>query len=272
MLYRFLVLAAFIASFGLNSGCTLGKNSDVRNTLNLPVIVKLKTLDPALCSDIYCTREAGYVYEGLIGYHYLKRPYELIPRLAESLPTISKDRKVYLFKITPGILFQDDPCFKVTKGKGRELVAEDFVYSIKRIADSKNLSPGWWVFDGKVVGLNEWREAGIQSGATDYSLPIAGLKALDRYTLRIELKAPSEQFLYGLATQYGFVIPREAVEYYDKDLGRNPVGTGPYRLVRWVQNWCGKKILRFGTSSIPAKEVRVTGKAACWNLQARNCP
>ena len=71
------------------------------------------------------------------------------------MPTISDDGLTYIFKLRKGIYFQDNPCF--VNGKGRELTAHDFVYSIKRVADVKNSSSGYWAFDGRIKGLDNFR-------------------------------------------------------------------------------------------------------------------
>jgi ABC-type transport system substrate-binding protein len=152
------------------------------------------------------------------------------------MPSISKDGKVITFKLKQGVVFHDDPCFKATNGKGRELVAEDFIYSWKRLADTKVASDGWWIFDGKIVGLNEWRDAGQKAGNADYNAPVEGLKALDKHTLQITLKAPSYQFLYYLAMPFAPVVAREAVETYGNQFINHAVGTGPFKLESFSPN------------------------------------
>ena len=95
---------------------------------------------------------ASQIFETLYDYHFLKRPYQLVPLLAEDMPQISQDQLVYTIKIKKGVYFQDDPCFQaapVLSAKAetgpRELKAHDFVFSIKRIANIKYLSPNWKV-------------------------------------------------------------------------------------------------------------------------------
>lgn len=234
------------AAFGLILGgaaCT-PKKKESPNTLHLATQSKIKGIDPAFADDLYSGREVGKVYEGLLQYHYLKRPYALIPNLAEAMPEISADGKTLTFKLKKGVLFQDDASFKATGGKGRELTADDVVYSFKRLADPKVASSGWWLFDGKIAGLNEWREASSKAGSTDYSKVIDGLKAVDRYTVQIVLTNRSAQFLYALAMPFTGIVPREAVEAYGKEFINHPVGTGPFKLeefngasrVIWVRN------------------------------------
>ncbi len=224
-----------------SAGCTSKSNQDPPNTLRMATSSKIKSLDPIYADDLYSGTEVSRVYEGLLQYHYLKRPYVLIPNLAEAMPQVSADGKTLTFKIKKGVVFQDDASFKQTGGKGRELVAEDFIFSFKRLADPKNTSPGWWVLDGKIIGLNEWREE-ASKGAADYAKAVEGLKAVDRYTLQITLKQRSAQFLYTLAMPFTSVVPREAVESYGKDFLNHPVGTGPFRIEEYSGPTAGRLV------------------------------
>jgi len=224
-----LVLAA-TAGF---TGCTKKNNLDKTNTFYTSSTAKIKGLDPAFADDLSSGIETTRIYEGLMQYEYLKHPYQLKPALAESMPTISKDGKTYTFKLKKGVVFQDDKSFKATAGKGREVVAEDFVFSFKRLADPKLNSPMWWLFDGKIEGLNEWREASQKAGKPDYSAKISGLKAIDASTLEIKLKSRSYQFVYALAMPATSVVAHEAVEEYGPEFLNHPVGTGAFKLAEY---------------------------------------
>lgn len=225
-------------------GCTSSSKKDPPGTLRLSTSAKIKGLDPVFADDLYSGTETGRVYEGLLQYHYLKRPYILIPNLAESMPEVSTDGKTYTFYLKKGVLFQDDPCFKSTAGKGRELTAEDVVYSFMRLADPKLASSGWWIFDGKIAGLNEWREEASKSGSANYGKSVSGLRATNRYTIQLQLTQRSAQFLYFLAMPFTGIVPKEAVDHYGKEFINHPVGTGPFQLAEynpasklvWVKN------------------------------------
>jgi len=197
------------------------------SSLSLAVSSQVKGMDPIYANDRYSSNEVARVYEGLLEYHYLKRPYTLVPNLAESMPTVSKDGLTYTFKIKKGVMFQKDEALGETP---RELIAEDFVYSIKRLADPKLQGLGWWLLDGKITGLNEWRKKYSELPEVDYSETIEGLKAIDRYTLQFQLAKPFPQFLYALAMPFTFAVAREVVEKYGKEFLNHPVGTGPFAI------------------------------------------
>ncbi len=198
---------------------------------------RIPGFDPVRAGDVSSSRAISKIYEGLLQYSYLARPYQLEPNLAESMPEVSPDGLTYTFRIRKGIFFQDDPCFVENGGNGRELTANDFVYSIKRVADLKNESSGYWAFRNKIPGLDKFREASRSEKPTDYSMEVEGLKVENRYTFKIRLKNAYPQLLWVLAMHYAFAVPREAVEYYGDRFLNNPVGTGPYILKSWRRNY-----------------------------------
>ena len=226
-----LILIASL-TLALVAGCSKQNNFDERE-INLVSPEKISGYDPIHASDRYSGNEAGKVYEGLFEFHPLKRPYELIPNLAASLPEVSKDGLTYTFKVKKGVLFHDSPAFK--DGLGREMKADDILYSYKRLADPKLNAKGWWLFDDRIVGLNEWREKYAQADAANYDEVIEGLKKVDDYTIQIKLKRPYPQFLYALAMPYTFIVAKEAVEHFGKEFINHPVGTGAFILPRFDQ-------------------------------------
>ena len=227
-------LSLLISVLAAVSACTKGSSSQGDGTLRLPVVADAKTLDPALVGDVYSAIATSMVYEGLLEYHYLKRPHELQPLLAEAMPEISKDGLTYTFKIRKGVKFMDHAAFE--GGKGRDVNAKDFIYSYLRIADPKLAGESFWVFDGHIEGLNEWRDKQKNAEKVDYDNPPTGLKAVDANTLQIKLKKKYPQLLFVLAMPQTFVVPREVVEKTGKDFVNTPVGTGPYKLAGWQRN------------------------------------
>lgn len=222
-------------SFVALISCTKS-NDKYENFVKFAVIGEIKGVDPVNASDLYSGLVVGHLYDTLFEYDYLKRPYTAVPNLTEAPPKISKDGLVYTFRLKSGVLFQDDPCFKATNGKGREMVAEDVIYSWKRLADTSTQTDGFWIFDGRIKGFTAWRDEMVKAGKVDYTKPVPGLKALDAHTLEVTLEKPFPQFVFVLTMPYSSVVPHEAVEFYGPDFKSKSVGTGPYRLVKLNRN------------------------------------
>lgn len=186
--------------------------------------------DPARVSDSYSNVVNEAIFERLLSYDYLARPAKLVAEAAEAMPEVTDSGRTYTFRIRKGIHFTPDPAFK---GKRRELTADDFVYSFKRFVDPKLRSPWAFMLEGKIEGLDELVEAAKRHGRFDYDARVAGLQALDRYTLRLKLKQTDYVFLYTMAQGSFGAVAREVVEVYGDDIAAHPVGTGPYFLKEW---------------------------------------
>ena len=186
--------------------------------------------DPARVSDLYSNAINEAIFERLLSYDYLARPAKLVPMVAEAMPEVGDNGKLYTFKLKKGIYFTPDPAFK---GQKRELTAQDFVYSFMRFLDPKNRSPYAFLIEGKIVGLDALVDKAKKSGKFDYDAKVAGMQAVDRYTLRFHLTATDYNFPYITAhVPYG-AVAREAIEAYGEDTMGHPVGTGPYMLKSW---------------------------------------
>jgi len=192
--------------------------------------------DPAASNDLYSGTINSAIFDTLYTYDYLARPSKLAPLAAESLPQITDNGKTYTIKLRKGILFAADPAFG---GKKRELVADDVVYSLKRLADPKLRSPWVFLVEGKFVGLDEEIAAAKQGAKFDYDKKLPGLEAVDKYTLRLRLKDTDYNLPYVLAHAPTGIVAREVIEKYGETDGRamsNPVGSGPYKLAQWVRS------------------------------------
>ena len=247
-----LLLAALAASpFAADAQTTLRRTVD-----------RMPSFDPVQSESVGAMRCVTLVYETLLEYDYLARPYQLHGCLAEGLPDVSSDGRTLTFRLRRGIFFGPDRSLgadPATGGPGtREVVAADVVHSLKRLADAKLGSPGYWTIEGKIEGVEAFYEASKATSPTDYSREIAGLRALDERTVEMRLAAPAPDFLWVLAMPYTAIVPREAVEHYGTDFESVEVGTGPYRLVTWRRNYRyaferrpGRDIARDATPLLP---------------------
>ena len=190
--------------------------------------------DPAQIGDVYSRTVTPHIFEGMYQYDPLARPVKVRPLTALGMPEFSADFRTWTVKLQPGIYFASDPAFK---GKKRELVAEDYVYSIKRFADPAVKSQAWtWMETFEFLGLRELRLQAIESKKPfDYEKPIEGVRTLDRYTLQFRMKEPSPRFVTGMLASSDLIgaVAREVVEFYGDAIMGHPVGTGPFKLVQW---------------------------------------
>lgn len=212
--------------FLLLGGCTDGPDTAGMKIYRHSLAGSPTSIDPAQSATVYANHVVVNVYDTLYRYKYLARPYQIVPNLAEALPAVSEDGLIYTIRIKQGVKFIDDPAFP--DGKGREVTAADFVYSMKRHFDPKTRSQGSWFWAGRIKGMDAWKKAG-----SDYDREVEGLKALDRYTIQIILNKPFPQLVHTLAQGYAAIVPREAVEHYGREFSVHPVGSGPFKLKRF---------------------------------------
>ncbi len=204
-----------------------GGNLKNEKTLDLALTSEVSTFDPVNSYDNVSGSVIYNIHEQLFEYHYLNRPYELKPLLAESMPSIENSGKRYVIKIKKNIRYHDHPAFK---GKPRFLKAEDFITQFKRLSYEPLNSTGWWLIDGLVVGVNEFKKKVGNDFSKFKSTSIKGVSSTDDQTLIIELTTPSPQFMYKLAMSFFSPTPLELVDYDKNDLSVHPIGTGPYFL------------------------------------------
>jgi ABC-type transport system substrate-binding protein len=214
-----------------------------------------RTLDPAISYNASEHQITGIVYATLLDYHYLARPYRLIPGLAREVPEarpLPDGRVAYRFRLHEGALYQEDPAFALggTGAGTREVVAGDVAFQLMRIADPALASPVVGTF-AKIEGFGEFSErlAALREKDPAFSQRriheqyaaaggIAGVRIASPSELELVLTEPYPQLLYWFTMPFTAPVPWEAVEHWDGDAGRDffkdhPVGAGPFFVTRF---------------------------------------
>jgi ABC-type transport system substrate-binding protein len=231
------LLLAPTLSIALACGAAETRNDSARpvadKTLRYAFSVAETGFDPAQITDLYSRTVAASIFEAPLEYEFLARPARMRANTAAAMPEVSADYKTFTFRLRSGIRFADDPAFK---GVPRELVAADYVYSLKRHYDPRWKSGNLYLLENaKILGMSELRSRVIaEKRPFDYDTQVDGLRVLDRYTFQIKLAEPNPRFL-NLFTDGSFTgaLAREVVEFYGDKITEHPVGTGPYRLSEW---------------------------------------
>ncbi len=225
-------LSVFALAVTCASWVTTAGAQNTPKTLRLAFTAAESTFDPAAIDDIPSSDIARMIFDSPLEYDYHARPVKLRPATLAALPEVSADGRTYTMIVKPGIFFTDDPAFG---GKKRELVAADYVYSIKRLIDPKIASPNYYVVENKIVGMKPVRESAEKSGKFDYDAEVAGLRAIDRYRFQIVFEKPQYEFLYDLTAVAFSAVAREVIEKYRDERNRvreNPIGTNAFVLAK----------------------------------------
>jgi ABC-type transport system substrate-binding protein len=189
--------------------------------------------DPAQISDSYSKAVAAGIFDAPLEFEYHTYPAKLRPNTLVAMPEVSADFKTLTFELKPGIYFDDHEVFG---GKKRELVAADYVYSIKRHYDPIFKSSNLYLLENvKILGLSELRKELMSAKKPfDYDRPVEGLQVLSRYKFQVKLGVGDPRFIYQFADA-GFLgaVAREVAEKYGTKTMEHPVGTNAWRLAEW---------------------------------------
>jgi peptide/nickel transport system substrate-binding protein len=156
----------------------------------------VRGLEPALSYDFTANPVACNISEGLMKF---TPEGDIEPLIAEKFE--QTDEVTYVYTLRDGVVFSD----------GTPVTMDDVIASIARVRDPEVAGPLAWMYD----------------------VPKAEVTKTDDKTLTIKLGTPSALFRFVTATTAGHVIPKAAIEKYGPDLLRNPVGTGPFKFVKW---------------------------------------
>ncbi len=167
----------------------------------------ITSLDPAFAKSQANIWGVNQLFSGLV---QLDENLNIKPDIAKKWD-ISKDGKQYTFILRKDVFFHKHKYFGAKQT--RKVTAYDFVYSLDRLKDKNTASPGVWVLQN-----------------------IDSYKALNDSIFKISLKNAFPPFLGLLTMKYCSVVPKEIIELYRDDFGRNPIGTGAFKFKLWKEN------------------------------------
>ncbi|MCB0502418.1 MAG: ABC transporter substrate-binding protein [Bacteroidetes bacterium] len=190
-------------------GCKQDKDTaDTKMVFKYNQFTGISSLDPAFSRDQATMWATHQIFDGLVE---VNEQLEVVPCIARSWE-LSDDGKRYIFHLRGDVRFHDHELFEA--GKGRKVIASDFVYSFNRLLDENVASTGAWLVRGKVTEQDPF-------------------VAFNDSTLIINLAIPYRPFLSVLTLPYFSVVPKEVVDHYGKDFRTHPVGSGPFAFKLW---------------------------------------
>lgn len=228
IIYSFLVLSFLASCGGVNNSTgdyrkaeggvyyggvfRMNETEDFRNLYSLNI------------TEVTSQHITNHVYEGLV--KLSQTDLTILPSLSEKWEK-NEDATQWTFHIRKGVKFHNDDCF--SNGKGREVTAKDFVFCFEKLCTSSPENAQFNnTFKDKVVGANEYFQSTIDKKPLTGG--VSGIKAIDDYTLQINLIYPFAGFLNILSTPGCWVYPHEALEKYGVDMRAKCVGTGPFQI------------------------------------------
>ncbi len=245
-----------------------------------------KHFDPARSFSSNESMFIDQVYEPPLQYHYLKRPYQLEPATLTKMPEVTywdengnqlpddvldPAYSVYRLELKEGILYQPHPAFArnedgefiyyfTSKEEGakyqrlsdftqtgtQELIADDYIYQIKRLADPERLAPLRTLLSDYILGMSEFTQWATEQRS---DMPknawldlrqrdMIGVEKIDDYHLTIKIKGKYPQLQYWLAFHFFAPVPWQVDRFYhlpglperNITLNYHPVGTGAYMM------------------------------------------
>jgi ABC-type oligopeptide transport system substrate-binding subunit/class 3 adenylate cyclase len=172
------------------------------------------TLDPTMAEDARSAAKISELFSGLVEQ---RLDLEVVPDVAQSWEVL-EGGKQYIFHLREDVLWTD----------GKPVTAGDFEYAWKRVLDPGLGMPLASLLDD-IKGARAFRQGQVPEPDS------VGVKALDEFTLLVDLEGPTGYFLQLLANTITFPVPRHVVELHGESWSdpEHIVTCGPFRLEAW---------------------------------------
>ena len=207
--YKYIIFILSLSCL-LLGGCKEEKANTNKTVFKYNEAAGITSLDPAFSNRTENIWAVNQIFNGLV---QLNDTLAVVPCIAKKWE-ISDDGLNYTFHLRNDVYFHNHYIFK--NGKGRKVLARDFVYSFNRLLDPAIASPGVWVLNA--VAQND-----------------DAILAVNDSTLKITLSKPYRPFLNLLSMPYCSVVPKEIANHFKKDFRSNPIGTGPFVFKFWAE-------------------------------------
>lgn len=266
-------------------GCGRASGEKAGREIHIATATQVKTLDPALAGDLASRNMAGALFDTLLQYNYTRRPYVLEPSMLARMPEMREGGASYYFELRDDLFFVSDPAFGPKGGskEARKVRSSDVVFSFLRIADARMHSPVFWLWRGRVKGIDEFYAATAAAPAesdyfAEYDRGVAGFEVIDERHFAIHLTRPDPRFLYNLAIPYTGIVPQRAVRHYGNDrFAEHPVGSGPFYLSAYRRDYEAvlTRNAEFRTETFPeaqnpadrARKLPLADRIVCSNIR-----
>ncbi len=235
---KFYLLLSIITLFSI-SGCNEESNAPIKSRVanggvqyggvfHINEVENFRSLFPHSTSDVTSYNIGSQIYEGLVRLD--PKTLDVIPGIASAWD-ISNDGLEYTFTIRENIYFHNDPCFP--EGKGRELTVDDCIYSLNKLCAPSPMNESYYLVIDRIAGAREYHEKLKIGQAIDH---VPGIERIDDHSFKIILTKPFSGFLKILATASSWIFPEEAFDTYGEEMRVHCVGTGPFKVVKIVDN------------------------------------
>lgn len=205
------------------------------NVIDFAIPEPYQTLDPIKLIDVYSYQIQSHIFEGLLRFD--EKDLSVQPVIAKFWE-VDETGLNYTFYLNKGISFHDNACFE--GGKGKEVKAQDVVYTFERICTATEDNYAYTVFNEIISGVKDFN--------TNPSEGLSGVKAIDDYTVQFTLTNTNSDFLQLIAAPFSTITSKEAFD------ANEIVGTGPFIYNKEKDNKEGITLLKNNNYHLKDKE------------------